>query len=950
MLPNGFKMIEEEYLEDYEVTGYHFEHVKSGAKFVYIKSDDAESYCSINFKTLPRNNKGLTHILEHCILEGSRKYPIKGLFNELMKSSLNTSLGAWTYLDKTRYAFSSMNKKDFHNILDVCMDTIFYPIIYNNERIFKQEGWRYDLDNNGNIAYNGIVYNEMKDIAINPSYLVERKIRELCLGETNYKYISGGKPEDIVKATNNDILKLHKKYYHPSNMYIFLSGKESILDELIFFDNEYLKHYTKRIINDGINLQGDIIIRGTQEFYYPTNDDVKDKNYYSLSYLIKESTCKTNYDLNIINAFLYYYGGSPIMEELRKKDIYYNSRVEEVSYNQSINMFMLNNIDEAKGECFFDLIQDTLIDVSKNGIAKKVTEVFSARVKFNEKNNKNNMIGYHYFYNIIHSWLYGKSPFESIKLEEKMRKSIKNELNNGFIENGIKNYFLNNENNVKLVYKPRKTEINKLFGVKTKLSDERVKDIKKDIEEFRTYKQEIVEKPDICIPSVKISDVDLNPVDFELIEDEYKGVQLLFHPDNTGEIVYYNLNFDIMNLEQDKLIALHVFKEISYEMGTINYTQKELDNIGNIKSGISRRYIGNFNMDRICDYANYKFVYQSSGLEQNMDDMLSLFMEITQNIKLDDKDLIKHIVNTICVNTYRSINNNPAWIVQNRLLKGFTSTYKYWDKMTGIDYYNDILELNNNFSNKYDKLIEDIRYIQKIVFNKEKLIIGITCEEKIYSKIEKCIKKFIDQLPSRKYENVICKFNETSGNEAIILMSNNVAVVKGCNYMQLGYEYNAKMDILEDIINKEYLWKEVREKNGTYEVRIEITSDGNVTFLSDKGINLTETLKAFDGTTDFLKNIALTQKELDRYIIRQFKKSRYTPQGRGDKAIQRHMKKIKYEVLEKEAKEIANITIEDISKFADMIEVILENSKICVAGSEEIIMNNKELFDNIIRI
>ncbi|OGO82798.1 MAG: hypothetical protein A2Y18_06235 [Clostridiales bacterium GWD2_32_19] len=950
MLPNGFKMIEEEYLEDYEVMGYHFEHVKSGAKFVYIKNDDVESYCAITFKTLPKNNKGLTHILEHCVLGGSKKYPEKNVVNELKKSSLYTCLRASTYLDKTKYSFSSMNKKDFHNILDVYMDALLNPNIYINENIFKQEGWRYDLDNDGKIFYNGIVYNEVKDIAINPPDLMGQKIREICLCDTNYKYSLGGKLENMVKSTNEDMLKIHKDYYHPSNMYIFLSGKEDILGELDFIDEQYLKYYTKKTINNGKILQGDININGIQEFYYPTNDDIKNKNYYSLSYMIKESTCRTNHDLNLLNAFLYNYGGSPILEALRKKDLFYNSRIDTKSYNQFINTFMLNNIDEERGESFFDLIQNTLIDTSKNGIAKKMTDVFLARVEFNRKNNKNSIMGSHYYDEIIHNWLYGKSPFESIKLEENIHNDIKNELDNGFIENGINKYFLNNENNVKIIYKPKKTEINKLFQIKTRFSCERVEEIKKDIIKHKCYQQEIRKTSDMSIPSVTISDVDLQPENFELKEDEYKGVKLLFHPDKTGEIVYYNLNFDIMNLDLDKLMAVNVFKEIFNQMGTLNYSQKELDNVISIKSGNSRRYIKIFNMYGKCDDAKYKFVLQSSGLEYNLDDMLSIFMEIIKNIKLDDKELIKQIVNTMCVNTYRGMNKNSASIAENRLMECFTDMYRYWDKLAGIDFYNEIFKLNNNFNDMYDKLIENIRDMITTVFNREKLIIGITCQENVYIRVKTCMEKFIDELPSREYTKVNYNLDMTGGNEAIMLMSNNIAVVKGCNYMQLGYEYNIKMDVLKDIINREFLWKEVRENNGAYRVEMKLTVNGSMTFLAGSGINLMETLKVFDRIPDFLKNIALTDNEIERYIIRQFKDKRNTPYGRGEKAIDRYMSNLKFEVLQKEAEEIVNVTIEDLRNFADMIEDVLKNSKICVAGSEEIITKNKDLFDNIIKI
>ncbi|HBY21335.1 MAG: hypothetical protein A2Y24_00910 [Clostridiales bacterium GWE2_32_10] len=950
MLVNGYKTIQEEYLEEYDVTGYNLEHVKSGAKVVYIKSDDIESYGAIIFKTPPKDDKGTSHILEHCVFGGSRKYSVKDVHQELKKSSLYTRLGASTHIDTTRYEFSSMHKKDFHNILDVYMDTVLHPNIYQNENIFKQEAWRYDIDSNEKPFYNGIVYNEVKDDFINPSFLIYKKSLNLCFSDTCYKYFSGGKPENIVECTHNNILEFHKKYYHPSNMYIYLSGKESILEELRFIDEEYLKHFNKKYIKNEIKLQGNVNLQGIQEFYYPTNDDAKNKNYYSLSYLIKEGDYKVNCEVNYINALLYNFGGSPLREALKEKNLLYNSSTELVEYRQSLNMFRLYNVDVKDGERFFDLVKETLIKVSEEGIKQKTRDIILSRKEYNKKQRKNNIDGTYYYNRIIDEWLYNDSPFEYIKSENYIDENIRKELDHGFIENSIKKYFLNNDNNVHVIYKPRKADINKLFQINRKLFDYGINNIKTDIQKYNEYQLELNNTKKSNIPTLSIADVDLDIERIELIKEEYQGVTILFHPEKTRDIAYLNLYFDIMKLDVNKTSAYIVFMEILCILGTSKYLEKELDNLLNIRFGYLGKDICNFITYGQWDELNYKAHFAMDGFIHKLDDMFDLLLECIKNLKLDDKEHIRHIVNVMYINKSKQMNDNPYSIAVKRVNQYFLDYYKYWDKVTGFDYYDYITELNNNFDDKYEKLIKDINNIQEVIFNRDKLVIGVTCERDKYPEVKKSLENFIQKLPNEKYERITPQFEEITKNEGVIIRSNNVAVAKGCNYMVLGYKYNAKMDVLKSIINNEYLWKEVREKGGAYHVEMNLTDTGIISFISEKGINLIENLNAFDDIPNFLRNLNMTEEKLGGYIIENFKKFKRSPEQKGSQALNRYLINLRYEDIVEEKKEIVATTIDDIRNYADMIENVLKNSTICVAGSEEIIMKNRELFESIRRV
>ena len=222
---NNYTLLKEEYIEEMNGTAYLLSHNKTKARVVLVKNDDNNKVFTIGFRTPPSNDTGVPHIIEHSVLCGSRKFPVKDPFVELAKGSLNTFLNAMTYPDKTVYPIASVNDKDFHNLMDVYLDAVFYPDIYKNDKILKQEGWHFHLENEeDDLIYNGVVYNEMKGVYSSADSQLVQAVQQALYPETTYGHDSGGDPEKIPDLSYEDFLEFHKKYYHPSNSYIYLYG------------------------------------------------------------------------------------------------------------------------------------------------------------------------------------------------------------------------------------------------------------------------------------------------------------------------------------------------------------------------------------------------------------------------------------------------------------------------------------------------------------------------------------------------------------------------------------------------------------------------------------------------------------------------------------------------------------------------------------------------------
>ncbi|MBQ9141113.1 MAG: insulinase family protein, partial [Lachnospiraceae bacterium] len=227
----AYEVVEKRMLEDLKSEGYILKHKKSGARIALISNDDDNKVFYIGFRTPPKDSTGVAHIMEHSVLCGSKEFPIKDPFVELVKGSLNTFLNAMTYPDKTVYPVASCNDKDFQNLMHVYLDAVFYPNVYKTDKIFRQEGWHYDMQSpEDELTINGVVYNEMKGAFSSPDDVMARAQMEGLYPDTTYGVESGGDPDVIPELTYEGFLAFHQKYYHPANSYIYLYGNMDMVE------------------------------------------------------------------------------------------------------------------------------------------------------------------------------------------------------------------------------------------------------------------------------------------------------------------------------------------------------------------------------------------------------------------------------------------------------------------------------------------------------------------------------------------------------------------------------------------------------------------------------------------------------------------------------------------------------------------------------------------------
>jgi Zn-dependent M16 (insulinase) family peptidase len=447
---HGFRLLDERDVKETNSIVRLFLHEKSGARLFYMENEDDNKVFSITFRTPPKNSTGLTHILEHSVLCGSRKFPTKEPFVELVKGSLNTFLNAFTFGDKTMYPVASRNDKDFENLMDVYLDSVFYPNIYKHPEIMRQEGWHFELENTEDeLKYKGVVYNEMKGALSSPESVLSRKLEETLYPDTPYSYESGGDPEVIPELTQEEFIAFHKKYYHPSNSYLFLYGKMDAVSRLKFIDEEYLRDFEAISVDSAIPAQKAFGSMQSYEEEYPISaqEDEKDKTYLSLNYAVGLSTDPELYlAMEILEHILLSTPASPLKKALLEanlgKDVFgkYDNSILQPAFS-----IIVKNSNAERKEEFIKVVLDTLKKLVREGLDSQLAEAAVNLKEFQQR--EADFEGYPkgliYNIKIMDSWLYDKDPVMHLTYEQVFKK-IRGSLKERYFENLIEKYILNN--------------------------------------------------------------------------------------------------------------------------------------------------------------------------------------------------------------------------------------------------------------------------------------------------------------------------------------------------------------------------------------------------------------------------------------------------------------------------------------------------------------------------
>ena len=519
----AYELIQKEQIPDLRSTGYLLRHKKTGARVALLSNDDENKVFNIGFRTPPSDSTGVPHIMEHSVLCGSTDFPVKDPFVELVKGSLNTFLNAMTYPDKTVYPIASCNDQDFQNLMHVYLDAVFHPNIYKEEKIFRQEGWHYELESeDGEMSYNGVVYNEMKGAFSSPEDMLDREVMTTLYPDTTYYYESGGDPRHIPELTYGQFLDFHRRFYHPSNCYIYLYGNMDMAEKLEWIDEHYLSKYDRLDIDSEISLQKPFEQPVERIVDYPVSSEESPKGQ---AYLSWNAVVGTSLDADLYLAFqiieyaLLSAPGAPLKQALLDagigKDIL---STYENGIAQPYFSVIAKNADVAQKDVFCKVIRETLEKITEEGFDRKalLAGLNYYEFRYREADFGNYPKGLMYGLQMFDSWLYDeKEPFLHLACLERFAR-FRDQVGSGYFEDLVRKYLLENNHAALLVLRPvpgleaKEQEYvkEKLKKYKDTLSRTEIKQVIKDAKELKEYQDEPSPQEELeKIPMLKREDI-----------------------------------------------------------------------------------------------------------------------------------------------------------------------------------------------------------------------------------------------------------------------------------------------------------------------------------------------------------------------------------------------------------------------------------------------------------
>ncbi len=963
-----YDVIKTEEIADVKSTGTLLRHRKSGARILLLENNDENKVFGIAFRTPPADSTGVAHILEHSVLCGSEKFPSKDPFVELAKGSLNTFLNAMTYPDKTVYPVASCNLQDFCNLMQVYMDAVLFPNIYQKEEIFRQEGWSYILENpEDELTYNGVVYNEMKGAFSSPDDMLDREIMNSLFPDTPYGVESGGDPKVIPELKYSDFLSFHSRYYHPSNCYIYLYGDMDMEERLAWLDGEYLSRYDAMEIDSAIPLQKPFEKMAEQTFSYPVSsaEEEKDNTYLAWNVVAGEaSDVNLSYAMAVLEYVLLSAPGAPLKQALLDAGI---GKDIEGGYDggilQPVFSVVAKYANPEDKEKFLTVIRETLQKLVAGGLEKKalLAAINNLEFKFREADYGSFPRGLMYGIDTFDSWLYDdNAPFDYLKQLEVCR-FLKEQTEGRYFEELIQTFLVDNTHASVLVMVPEQGLTakedervrRKLAAYKESLSDEQIAELIERTKRLRAFQetpstQEELEK----IPLLKLSDIGKDAAPLYNKEETVDGTTLVCHEIDTNGIAYINLLFDTAAVPDEQIEYLGVLKGILGMVDTEHYSYRELSNEIDIHSG------GIYpSVDAFADAAHpgsycAKFEMKAKVLYSELDFAFDIMEEILLTSKLTDEKRLYEIIARMKSRLQMRLTSAGHQAAANRAMAYFSGTAAFNDRTAGITLYKTVEMLEEQFAGKKGEMVHILKNLTGQLFKKENLLVSVTAEPEVMEKVRERIRRLQKKLEETAGTGgaEITKHGQAAPlgqkNEGFATSSQIQYVAAAGNFCRAGYTYTGALRILKTIMAYEYLWTNIRVQGGAYGSMSGYGRTGDTYFVSYRDPNLGRTLQVYEGITDYLKNFSVSDRDMCKYIIGTMSEvdTPLNPQAKGVRSLAAYLGNVTQKDLQRERDEILSATPGSIRALAPLIGAVLQEKYICVIGNGEKIKEEKELF------
>ena len=910
---HGFIVQSSEPLSEIDGFAHVMRHEKSGARLLFLQNEDANKAFSIAFKTPPADDTGVFHILEHSVLCGSEKFPVKEPFVDLLKTSMQTFLNALTFPDKTMYPVASTNEQDLINLIDVYMDAVLHPAIYGKRAIFEQEGWHYELEGaegeaiadaaafegemvaeNGTpdkvaiekdasgerLRYNGVVFNEMKGALSDPDSVLYHAVNRALFPDTCYAFESGGHPRAIPQLTYESYLDTHARHYRLDNSYIVLYGNLDADRILGFLDENYLSVFESRseAAPNAIGVQEPRVAldETVRMETAPENAGV------GLAYVVGQArdfervlACDI-----LLDALM---GGneSPIKRAILDAGLGGDATAYLLdSQAQPVAMFQLRNANDGSAQPFMDLVESEVRRLVRDGIPRDVLEASLAQMSFDLRERDRGMAdGVPLAMNALAGWLYDEDmPTTYLRYEDALAH-MRAGLEGRYFEDVLEALVCKSNHKTLVELVPEKTEGDseeaaELAAKLAQMDEVDKQEIRDEMAALRVM-QESPDAPEAVetLPRLRVSDIGPASPDPEMQVFAEGPIACLFHNVPTRKISYLYLYFGIDDLAWEDVPYLSVLGMLLSRLDTERHTAAELDVLMRLHLGSLRFFADAFVDDADPSRVSLKMTVATSALSEELEQMARIPREIWETTKFDDSDKIRDILVQRRIAMEQSFANEGHVRAMNRLSSYEFKSGVLKEAMGGVDFYRFLCDLIDNFDERFDALQSRLRDVCSRVFTKRDVVASFTgskADREIFFHMAGDFglpgeARIFDGKPStpafgEKIPEPVMK------REAFIVPSDVCYVAKGSDVGALG-AYAGEWQVLASALSFDYLWNEVRVKGGAYGVGFRRTPEGFGRFYSFRDPAVDPTLERFDAAGSWLASFDPSEEEMEGYIV-----------------------------------------------------------------------------------
>jgi len=960
-MSKSFNLVEEKNIPELNATAKLYTHKKTGARLLSVINDDENKVFSINFRTTPKDSTGVAHILEHSVLGGSEKYPVKEPFVELLKGSLATFVNAFTYPDKTCYPVASQNLQDFYNLIDVYIDAVLHPLI--TEETLMQEGWHYELDDVANpLTYKGVVFNEMKGAYSSPDDLMARTIQQSLFPKHIYGMDSGGDPRNIPDLTHTAFKAFHETYYHPSNSFIFFYGNDDP-DKRLKLMEGYLKSYKKIKVKSQVPLAKAFKKPKKIQYSYDAGQDtdIKKKHYFTVNWLLPESSEPvTSFSLQILANILIGTPASPLKKALLDSGLGEDlaGLGLENELRQPIFSTGLKGTRAADAKKIEAVIFDTLESLVRDGIDPDMIAASINTLEFRLRENNTGSFprGIAVMLRALTTWLHEGDPFKLLEFETPLNE-IKTRLSADkyYFENLIKTHLLHNNHRTTLRFKPdpeigrrfEEEEKSRLAAIRESMSTAQVQECVDNTKKLKLL-QETPNSPEALatMPFLQLSDLEKQNKTIPIETIQIQDTPVLYHDLFTNSIVYLDLGFDLHTLPKELLPLTEIFARALTEMGTDKEDYVKLSQrIGKSTGGIHGSALSTTARGS-KENVSKLFMRGKATIGQSAE-LLNILKDILLNTNFDNRERLKQIVLEEKSGLESSLVPSGHIYANRRVRAQFGGAGWVNDQMSGIGYLFALRQLAKDIDKKWDSVLQKLETMRDLLINSKSLICNVTLDAEHWKTFKPRLENFIFAMPDKNVQLSTFDIQPTIEKEGLTIPAQVNYVGKAADLYELGYELDGSVDVITGYLRMAYLWEKVRVQGGAYGGFCVFDSNSGVfSFPSYRDPNLDATLENYDGAAGYLKNLdakSLSDGELTKAIIGAIgdMDSYQLPDAKGYTSMMRYLTGRSDEMLQKEREEILSTNGEDFIAFGEVLEKAAKSNAVAVIGSQSAIESAK---------